>query len=70
MGESAVEQIIGKMLLNSEFRKLMAADMTQALAGYNLTDDEREGLRNIDLNDFHQSVSGLDERVSKGVNLN
>lgn len=69
MSQQAVEQIIGKMLLNREFRKQVAADMGQALAGYDLTDVEREGFKTMDLNDFHQSVTGLDERVSKGRSL-
>ena len=45
----------------------MASNMPQALAGYDLTDGEREGFKSIDLDDFHQSVTGLDERVSKGL---
>ena len=65
MSQKVVEQIIGRMLLDREFRKLVAADMGKALAGYELSEDERNGLKNIDLNDFHQAVSGLDERISK-----
>lgn len=70
MSQQSVEQIVGRMLLDREFRKLVAADMGQALAGYSLTEAEREGFKNMDLNDFHQTVTGLDERVSKGRNLN
>ena len=70
MSQKAVEQVVGKMLLNSEFRKLMSLTMTQALAGYDLTEGEIEGFSHMDLDDFHQSVTGLDERVSKGIQLN
>jgi hypothetical protein len=70
MSQSAVEQVVGKMLLDADFRQQIASDIGQALRGYDLTEGEVEGLKNIDLEDFHQSVSGLDERVSKGVNLN
>jgi hypothetical protein len=70
MSQSAVEQVIGKMLLDADFRQQMASDMSQALAGYDLTEGEVEGLKNIDLKDFHQGISGLDERVSKGIQLN
>jgi len=70
MSQAAVEQIMGKMLLDGEFRKLVESDMTSALAGYDLTEGEREGFKNIDLDDFNQSVSGLDERVSKVPGIN
>jgi hypothetical protein len=58
------------MVLDDEFRKLMAADITQAVADYDLTEFEVEGLKNIDLEDFKKSVSGLDERVSKALTSN
>jgi hypothetical protein len=57
------------MLLDREFRKLMASNQEQALAGYDLTEDERAGFKTLDLNDFHQTVTGLDERISKGRSL-
>jgi hypothetical protein len=70
MSERAVEQIVGKMLLNPEFRHLMATDMTQAVAGYDLTEVELQNLKDIDMDDFHQSVTGLDDRVSKSAAWN
>ena len=69
MSQSAVEQVVGKMLLDTKFRQLMASNMPQALAGFELTEAEREGFKNMDLQDFGQSLTGLDERVSKGVRL-
>jgi len=70
MSPKVVEQIVGRMLLDRAFRKLMASDMDQALTGYELTAEELAGLKNLDLNDFHQTVTGLDERVSKGTTMN
>jgi hypothetical protein len=70
MSQKNVEQIIGRMLLDREFRSLMASNIEKALESYDLTKDEVIGLKNIDLNDFHQSVTGLDERVSKDCYLN
>ena len=67
MSQAAVEQVVGKLLLDRAFRKQMASNMWQALAGYDLTDGEREGFKSMDLDDFHQSVTGLDQRVSKGL---
>ena len=65
MSQSAVEQVLGKMMLDVEFRKLMASNLDQALAGYELTAAERAEFKNMDHNEFHQTVSGLDQRVSK-----
>ena len=67
MSQSAVEQVVGRLLLDRKFRELMGNNMSQALAGYDLTDEERDGFKGIDLEDFHQSVTGLDQRVSKGL---
>lgn len=70
MSQTAVEQIVGKMLLDIEFRELMASNMAEALAGFDLTDTEREGFKNVDFNDFGQILTGLEERVSKGRRIN
>ena len=70
MSQTTVEQVVGRMLLEPEFRKLVASDMQKALAGFNLTKEEREGFMNIDLKDFDQTVLGLDERVSKSLATN
>jgi len=40
------------------------------LISFDLTEDEREGFANMDLQDFDQIVTGLDERVSKGRRIN
>ena len=67
MSQAAVEQVVGKLVLDQKFRKQMTNDMPTALAGFDLTEGEREGFKGIDLDDFHESVTGLDERVSKGI---
>lgn len=68
MSQEAVEQILGKMLLDVEFRKQIASNPNQVLGGYNLTDEERDGFKSMDLNDFHQTLTSLDDRVSKAWN--
>jgi hypothetical protein len=65
MSRSVVEQIIGKMLLDIEFRNLMASDRDKALEGFDLTDEEREGLKNVDFDDFSKVATSLDERMNK-----
>jgi hypothetical protein len=70
MSQAVVEQIMGKMLLNTGFRQLVAANRTQALADFDLSEGERTAFENMDLEDFSESVTGLDARVSKGIHLN
>ena len=70
MSQSVVEQIMGKLLLDRAFRTAVAADVDAALSGFELTEAERLGFKNLDLDDFHDTVSGLDERVSKGISMN
>jgi hypothetical protein len=66
MSQAAVEQILGKMVVDREFRKLMRTDQEKALAGFDLTAAERAGLKDVDLADFEQAVTGLDQHVSRG----
>ena len=70
MSQAAVEQVVGRLLLDRKFRHQMTSNMSQALASYHLTEGEREGFKGMDLDDFHQSVTGLDQRVSKGLIAN
>lgn len=70
MSQAAVEQVIGRLVIDRAFRELMQRDRQTALTEYDLTPGERDGLAHVDLHDFDQAVTGLDERVSKGVSLN
>ena len=70
MSQAAVEQVIGRMTLDREFRKQVQASPGTALASFELTADERDGFARMDHADFDQAMAGVDERVSKGMNLN
>ena len=65
MSQKSVEQIIGRLVLDKDFRAQLAADRTAALAPFDLTDDERSALANMNLEEFNQGLARLDERVSK-----
>jgi hypothetical protein len=67
MSQSNVEQIVGRLVLDREFRQQMSAERERALASYDLSDDERTQLLALDLSGFDSAVSLLDERVSKGM---
>jgi hypothetical protein len=65
MSKSVLEQVMGKMVLDPNFRQQVVSDPSSALEGYDLTSQERDALEQMDLNEFHNTLSPLDERVSK-----
>jgi hypothetical protein len=69
MSQSNVEQIVGRLVLDPDFRQQMSTDRQRALAGYDLSEEERGQLLNLDLSLFAGAVSLLDERVSKGMSI-
>jgi hypothetical protein len=64
MSEKSLEQIIGRILLDREFRSLMVSDMDKALMSYDLTEDELKSLKSLEQKDFHRKVTGLDQRTN------
>jgi hypothetical protein len=67
MSKEAVESVIGKIMLDAEFREAFAAGPDQALAGFDLTDTEKAGLKSMDVETMDALAHTLDERVSKGT---
>jgi hypothetical protein len=65
MSKEAVESVIGKAVLDAAFRKLLLADPEKALAGFDLTDTEKAGLKSIDSETLDSLGSTLDTRSSK-----
>jgi hypothetical protein len=65
MSKEAVEAIIGKAVLDSEFREALFANPEGVLAGYDLTEEEVAGLRAIDFETLESFAGTLDERISK-----
>ena len=66
MSRSTVEQVIGKLVMDRDFRASVAADAGSALAGYDLSSEERQAFNALDIAEFEADVRGLDERLSKG----
>ena len=48
MSKSVLEAVIGKALVEAEFRAALLADPEQALAGYELSDREKASLKSMD----------------------
>ena len=70
MSRTTLEEIIGRLVLDPEFRRQMAASREQALAGYELTLDERASLDSLNLAELEGAASALEERISKGITAN
>lgn len=61
MASETLTQVAERMASDVTFRKSVVADSKKALAGYDLTDEERSSL----LSDSPPDI-GVDQRVTKG----
>ncbi len=66
MSKQTVEAVIGKAIMDAEFRKALIADPEKALAGYDLTEQEKAALKALDSETLDSMGSSLDARISKG----
>ena len=62
----AFEQIIERAVKDEKFRNLLLTDPDKAYQGYQLTDDERELLKNLDEDQIDTFAGGLGDRTVKG----
>ncbi len=70
MSKENVQTIIGRAILEAEYRKLLFSDPGKALEGYELTEDETQGLKNLDPEKFDLVANQVEERISKtGINF-
>ena len=69
MSKKAVEAVIGKAVLDCEFRESLFADPGEALAGYELTAEEIAALKAIDAEAIESFAGALDERISRALIL-
>ena len=67
MSQEVVQQIIGKAATDSEFRKLLLENPGEALKDHDLTDDEKDALKNMSQEGLDQFAGDLDERISKST---
>jgi hypothetical protein len=65
MSQDAVSQIIGRAVIDTEFRNLLFSNPDQALQGQDLTDDEIEALKNLRQEDLEDFSTKLDSRITK-----
>ena len=67
MSKEAVESVIGKAILDAEFRKALFADPEKALAGYDLTETEKAQLKGLPSETLDAMSHTLDARASKAL---
>ena len=67
MSQEVVMKIIGKAIEDEKFREELFKHATKALKGYDLTDEERESLSNLNEDNFDGFAGGLGDRTTKGV---
>ena len=67
MTKEAVEAIIGKAVVDAEFRAALLADPDRALAGFDLTAEEVARLKAVDAESIETLAGTLDERISKSM---
>lgn len=63
MSKEAFETVIGKAIVETEFRCLLLADPDQALAGFALTKEEETGLKKIDWETLEALSKALDAHI-------
>jgi hypothetical protein len=65
MSREAVESVVGRAVLDGEFREALFASPEETLAGYNLAEDEVAALKGIDAETMETLAGTLNERISK-----
>jgi hypothetical protein len=70
MAQETVETIIRKAVSDEAFRALLVNNPAEALTGYDLTDEERAGLTNLDQSIFDGDGGSLEDRLSRGIGFN
>ncbi len=65
MSKEAVQNLIGRAVMDEEFRKLLFSDPEKALEGYDLTPQEKKLLRSLDPEEVSDFAGKLDERITK-----
>ena len=67
MSEAVVKEIITRAIEDEKFREQLFNNPQKALAGYELTDDERKMLEELNEINFDQFAGGLGDRITKGA---
>jgi hypothetical protein len=65
MSLESVKEIIGKAVMETEFRDLLFDDPDKALEGFDLTDEETAALKALEREKLDEAAEEMGERVSR-----
>ena len=65
MSQQAVQNLIGRAVMDKTFRELLFNDPDKAFEGFDLTKEEKTILRELDADEVAQFAGQLDERITK-----
>lgn len=65
MSKQAVQNLIGRAVMDEAFRKLLFSEPDKAFEGYDLTEEEKTFLRELDADEVGSFAGKLDERITK-----
>lgn len=65
MAQDNIAEIVGRAVIDEEFRKLLFSNPQEALKDYTLTDDETDALMKIKEEDLVDFGGKLDKRITK-----
>jgi Ribosomally synthesized peptide prototyped by Frankia Franean1_4349. len=65
MSLEAVQQIIGRAVVDAEFRQKLIDSAREACVGYDLTEEELDALEALDSESLKAFAGTLDTRISK-----
>jgi hypothetical protein len=57
--QAVLKEVIGRAVADEQFRSLLLTDPSTALAGYDLSDEERQLLEDVDQKDLNQFAGSL-----------
>jgi len=66
MSEAIIKEIIDRAVKDEDFRKLLFSNPDEALKGYDLTEEDRKVLKNLDEDNFDEFAGDLGDRTTKG----
>jgi len=69
MSKENIEKVVGRLVTDSEFAKAFHENPDEALKGYELTEEEKEGLKAVKLEEVAKFAGELDPRISKGTGV-
>lgn len=66
MSIESVQEIIGKAVVDGEYRELLFSEPGKAIESYDLTEEEKSALKGMEREKFDSVASELEDRISRG----